>query len=429
MLKRLNRGARVGSAAADMTADLLSSMYAAALPSKAYDDAAQINQQFRDEHPLLAAFTGYGAYSYDGPNNPVSTSVVDQSVPQVSNPGGTDGPIVIRHREYITNIECDADEFKMCVAQLINPANTLLFPWLSNVATAFTQYRFAGLMFHFKSTSGSTGGTGATSAQALGDLTMCCNYNPTEPVFSTKVEMLNEVMAVSGAPCFDHQLFIETDQGQTHQNGLLFISSESFDTSAGTVGGRDARFYSPGVVYVSTSGQAAACTLGELWVSYQVELYKPQAVTSIRDSARTMFAYKRSDGSDDLDISTAYNWSLQHNSIGMVRALEAWKFPLKQYEQTYFVDLSVYGDPTGTYAPIINGVNCTEEPDLIQGLSQSGFTNVRQTTQLASGDNHQMSCSTYLTVPAGVSAYFLLNKGSGTISSAGATLTVLTVDI
>lgn len=149
--------------------------------------------------------------------------------------------------------------------QLINPGNSNLFPWLASLAQKFTQYRFQGLVFHFKSTSGSLATT-----QALGEVIMCVNYDPTENTFASKEQMLNEVMSVSKAPCFDATLGVETAPAQTQNGGLLYVSKNGADVG-------DPRFYSLGQLYVACQGMPAnGYNLGELWVSYQVELFKPQ---------------------------------------------------------------------------------------------------------------------------------------------------------
>jgi hypothetical protein len=56
----------------------------------------------------------------------------------------------------------------------INPSNALLFPWLSNIAANFSEYRFKNLRFCFNSTSANALNSTNT---ALGQVIMTTNYN------------------------------------------------------------------------------------------------------------------------------------------------------------------------------------------------------------------------------------------------------------
>ena len=205
---------------------------------------------------------GRGAYiSGMGRGN----GVVDQDVPQVSNPHGTDGAVVIRHKEYIRDIT-STTAFAIQAALRINPSDPITFPWLSSIAKSFTQYRFEGLIFKFVSTSGSL-----STTQALGEIIQAVNYNPVETAFTNKQQMLNEVFAVSKVPAFDAECPVECDPKQSQGMGFLQVRN---GRESGT---EDPRFYDLGNYYLATQGQAAAAvTMGELHVTYQVALYKPQ---------------------------------------------------------------------------------------------------------------------------------------------------------
>lgn len=101
---------------------------------------------------------------------------------------------------------------------------------------------------------------------------MCVNYNPTDPVFTNKQQMLNEVFSVSRVPSENASCPIECDPGQTPINQMFITAGE-------VPAGQDPRFYNIGNFYIATQGQTNAVTLGELWVTYQVELFKPQLLS------------------------------------------------------------------------------------------------------------------------------------------------------
>ncbi len=207
-----------------------------------------------------AIISGLGAY---GTNN-----VIDQGVPSISNPGGSDGCITIRHKEYVGDVTSNSSAaFQLLFNGLrINPGNPLLFPWLSQIANNFSQYKLCGMLLHYKPTSGAL-----STTQSLGEIVMACNYNPAETAFVNKQQMLNEIMAVSKVPCQDFCMGVECNPDQTMNGGLLYVCN-------GTVpSGQDSRFYDHGKLYVACQGIPATTSapVGELWVSYQFEFYKP----------------------------------------------------------------------------------------------------------------------------------------------------------
>lgn len=208
----------------------------------------------------FATITGLGAYNQ---SDSAAAPEMDQGVPQVWNDRGTDGAMVVRHREYICDIASTGSAFNIAFQGTVNPGIKTSFPWLSDIGMKFSQYRVEGMVFHFVSTSGSL-----STTQALGEIIMAANYNVTDPVFSNKQQMLNEIMAVSKVPSIDAELGIECESHQTPTK-LLYVRGSSIP------GVQDPRFYDLCNVTVATQGQTAAVTLGELWVTYQIALYKP----------------------------------------------------------------------------------------------------------------------------------------------------------
>lgn len=154
--------------------------------------------------------------------------------------------------------------FVMQAALPINPGLSTTFPWLSTIAANFVQYKVEGMIFHFVSTSGAL-----STTQALGEIIMAVNYDTTEATYTNKAQMLNEVFSISKVPAADIECPVECDPQQTP------IAHQYTRTGALTAT-QDPRFYDIGNFYLATQGQAAAVTLGELWVTYQVALYKPQ---------------------------------------------------------------------------------------------------------------------------------------------------------
>ena len=100
--------------------------------------------------------SGLGAYEgNDRMRQEGMPTYIDQDVPQVDNPEGTDGAVRIKHREFLMDIWSGGANFTMQAAIPINPGSAACFPWLSQIAKRFTQYKLEGCIFHYKSTSGS----------------------------------------------------------------------------------------------------------------------------------------------------------------------------------------------------------------------------------------------------------------------------------
>jgi len=203
-------------------------------------------------------YSGRGAY-----NDPSPNARIDQGIPDIANPGGSDGCIVVRHKEWICDVVSTGAAFNMAATLPINPGLTGTFPWLAQIASSFTQYQLQGMMFYFRSTSGAL-----STTQALGEIIMAINYNAGDVAFTNKQQMLNEVMATSTVPSQDSVCAVECDGRQTPLQ-QMYIRSGALTT-------QDIRFYDWGTFYVATQGQSAGVTLGELWCTYQVALYKPQ---------------------------------------------------------------------------------------------------------------------------------------------------------
>ncbi|QMW69064.1 capsid protein [Crucivirus-540] len=111
---------------------------------------------------------------------------------------------------------------------------------------------------------------------------MAANYNSQAQAFRTKAQMLNEVMSISKVPSEDCMMPIECNPSQTTDQGLLFVRNGlQLPSNAG-----DAKLYDIGNFYIASQGTTlgvgqTSVTLGELHVTYEVCLYKPQLPDNI----------------------------------------------------------------------------------------------------------------------------------------------------
>lgn len=214
---------------------------------------------------LIEKITGFGDYKI------VSNSIMKggMSPPQIVN-SVNKGGFIVRHREYISEVLANID-FTILKYPL-NPGQSITFPWLSQIAANFDQYRFRGVLFEFKSTSSDAVLSSATSS-ALGSVNMATDYDAIDSPYTNKREMLNSLFANSTKPSCNLIHPIECKRSQTPMT-LQYVRTGAFPPNT------DARMYDLGNFYMATEGmQASGGTLGELWVTYEVEFFKQQVAS------------------------------------------------------------------------------------------------------------------------------------------------------
>lgn len=199
---------------------------------------------------------GSGDYKVVGPEPRMN--VLKGSTPQFSSTRATN---IVCHREYVADINGTAAFTNTSYA--IQPANSITFPWLAQVASSYSQYRIHGMIFEFKPliTDFITGG-------APGVIIMSTNYNADDPLFTTKRQMENSEFAVSIKPTDQVIHMIECDPKQTSINEL-------YTRSGAVPAGQDYKAYDLGNFQIATQGNPVQL-LGELWVSYCIEFFKPE---------------------------------------------------------------------------------------------------------------------------------------------------------
>lgn len=169
----------------------------------------------------------------------------------------------IRHREYINDITTGPVAGAFALQSLpVNPALVQSFPYLANIAQNFEEYRFRGLVFEFVSSA-----SPYLASSAMGTLVVAMEYNPLAPVFTNKPQMENSDYAVSSR--FDKNLMYGVECKQFTQNSYLTRYQAADPLTA----------YDSGLFQVATvpgSGFPVNSVVGELWVSYDVELMRPR---------------------------------------------------------------------------------------------------------------------------------------------------------
>lgn len=172
---------------------------------------------------------------------------------------------IITHREYIKDIVSSSSAGAFSIETFrINPTNDELFPWLAQIATCFEEYTIHGMVFEFKSMSGQSV---ASTNTALGSVIVATQYDPTKLAFTSKQQMENYYFAQSTVPSQSVLHAIECKSGSAPLRSLYTSGGAAFDP----------RFVDYGNTYVASVGLPGTnVNIGELWVSYKIELKKPR---------------------------------------------------------------------------------------------------------------------------------------------------------
>jgi len=210
---------------------------------------------------LVSKWLGQGDYTVTS-NSLVSRVRTSGDIPSMHSSGQS---VMIRHKEFVGDVY-SSSSFAIANTIVLNPGLAASFPWLSTIAQQYQEYTWKGMVFEFVSTSGDVV---ASTNTALGSIMMATQYRSTAAAYLNKVQMLNEYFASDAKPseCFCHP--IECNPKENPYN-VQYVRSGAVPA------GEDAKTYDIGTTYVATIGQqAAAVDIGELWVSYEVELRKP----------------------------------------------------------------------------------------------------------------------------------------------------------
>lgn len=213
----------------------------------------------------LGYITGMGDYKYNITANSIMGGIYDP--PELHN--RSDRVVCIRHREYIADISSTTG-FHLQSFE-INPGLRTTFPWLSQVAEAFEEYRFTGLVFEYKTMCSDFS---TTTAGSLGTAIMSTQYNVLSPNFSDKVSMNNYEFSNDSKPSLS---FLHPIECKRSLNPVSELFVRTGDVTTG-----DLRLYDHGNFQIATQGmQNDSGVIGELWATYEVEFYKAKYIQGV----------------------------------------------------------------------------------------------------------------------------------------------------
>lgn len=222
----------------------------------------------------LSRLLGTGEYTTNQ-GDMVANSLFGRGGQTAGGPGTFEsmgGGIRLKHREYIQDIflPTTVGAAFTNAAFIVNPGLSFVFPYLAQIAANFEQYKFHGLVFEFVSSTSQYGQT------ALGTYVMAMEYNSAAPVFTTKPQMENSDYALSARLDKSGMYGVECAKGSQAQE-YFYVRAPGQATVSNLY---DLGIMQLGVatttVAAGGTGLVAGSAIGELWVTYDVELIRPR---------------------------------------------------------------------------------------------------------------------------------------------------------
>lgn len=228
---------------------------------------------------LLGSLFGWGDYELVPPvNYPVqNNTVLGLTTPMASQiplMHGSEGCVRVQKREFIRDVRM-TQEFSTLTIVPLNPLDSS-FPWLKNIAVNFEQFKWLGMSFGFRSLTANALGQGGDPS--MGSVTIVTQYDALDLAPASKTEANNALFATSCKPSESMLHPVECDPEQTPSQPLYTGANEIASTNPQYA--RDPRLSFMGFTTVCTQGAPKSATgyiAGELWVTYDIMLYKPYA--------------------------------------------------------------------------------------------------------------------------------------------------------
>lgn len=295
----------------------------------------------------LAKWFGHGDYELKS-NSLVSAITSGSTMPKFNNNGSRG--LRITEREYLGDVVAGALSGSATVfsnsSYVINPGNSVTFPWLSTIAQQFEQWEPNGIIFEFKSTSSTFNG----SSQALGTVIMATDYDPTDPAYPNKIVMESS----------DYANVTKPSDSAVH--GIECAVSERplrlLNVGTGSSTAVDSKFSSMGNFQIATQGcSVAGVTLGELWVSYDITFYKKQLVTPVMSWWMNSAASVTAANPFSTTSATDTVW-VSHN-LPMTFNGKVLSFPPELSRGFFVFTYSAISTVSVTYSLISAPTNCT----------------------------------------------------------------------
>lgn len=171
------------------------------------------------------------------------------------------GDCVVEHSEFIQDV---AGSVLFSVTGLpINPGQSFMFPWLSQIAPNYESYKFDFLIFTYENAVGS---------QTAGKVLLGVDFDASDPAPVDKQQFASYQGYSSDAPW---KTFTQ------HNSKDNLNKRSSYYVRPGALpAGTDIKLYDVGNFFVASQGMVDASNVGELYVKYRVKFMTPQIQNS-----------------------------------------------------------------------------------------------------------------------------------------------------
>lgn len=284
---------------------------------------------------------GSGDYTMAGPSPQYNILTNGNQIPKFSTTHQTN---LVCHREYLGDIT-GTTAFTNRQYPL-NPGMAATFPWLSTIAQNYQEYKIHGLIFEFRPLI-----TDFVTSGAPGVIIMATNYNADAPVYNTKQQMENSEFAVSCKPTIDliHGVECATDQVTIPHRYVRTGTPPS---------NQDLRLYDYGTFQFASQTNPVQ-NLGELWVSYAIEFFKPVLPEDVGGNIQSVHATRTTITGADPFGSVAFD---QDGDLGAVITTTSVTFPV-QPGNVYLFDVAWTGVVGAVAAyPVISFTGASAQP-------------------------------------------------------------------
>lgn len=181
--------------------------------------------------------------------------------PRFVSSSASDGRIRVCHREFLADVTGNP-AFSVRLRAALNPALPGTFPWLSGLAQGFESYVFRSLNITYVPSVGT---------QHSGTVMMAVDYDARDPSPATKQDLMQMHGAVRTTVWDPVSLTCDP------RDLTKFAQRYTRKTLAPTDPG-DLKTYDTGFLLVAVEGADLTTSVGEIYMTYDVELITPQPV-------------------------------------------------------------------------------------------------------------------------------------------------------
>lgn len=218
-------------------------------------------------------YTGRGCY--EGPTSSNALVVGPHNefdVPQF-HPATDGSSVTISHKEYIGDLFAPSTGVAFAnQTYKINPGLESTFPWLAQVAQNYVEYKIHQLIFTYKSTVADF----AASSGQVGQIIGVTQYDANQLPMIDKRQMMEYDASKSCKTSSNLIMGVECDPNKNAGSAGKFVRTTPVDAQ------KDLNTYDVGTFNLAVHDAPATYAnqvLGEVWVSYTIELRKPKVFT------------------------------------------------------------------------------------------------------------------------------------------------------